>query len=253
MTVTTEQQLRSQEEQARRARGEEWRASRGDSTAVVPATNGGNLPATPDTRSSVQAYLDEVAPAGIAGRLIKWSKGGEFIFHDTDEPISEETDFVALCHETLVGLMKFNPDAPPDRIMGLLYDGFQMPDRAALGDNDPAKWPIGLDGKPADPWQHMIYLVLQHGDTAELATFTTSSKTGRRAVGNLLRHYDRMLRTHPGELPVVRLKKGGFQHRDERIGWVATPAFAVVGRAPMDSVAKPDSSPAADMDDKIPF
>ena len=77
--------------------------------------------------------------------------------------------------------------------------------------------------------------------------------TGRRAVGNLLRHYDRMQRTHPDELPVVRLKVGGFQHRDERIGWVSTPVFAVVGRAPRDSAAKPDTSTRADMDDEIPF
>ena len=90
-------------------------------------------------------------------------------------------------------------------------------------------------------------------ETTELFTFVTSSITGRRAVGNLLRHYDRMRRTHPDELPVVRLKVGGYQHRDERVGWVATPVFAVVGRAPRDSATKPDTSPGGDMDDEIPF
>jgi hypothetical protein len=45
---------------------------------------------------------------------------------------------------------------------------------------------------------------------------------------------------------------GGFQHRDERVGWVATPVFAVVGRTPKDSAAKPDTSLAADMNDEIP-
>ena len=53
--------------------------------------------------------------------------------------------------------------------------------------------------------------------------------------------------------PVVRLKVGGFNHRDERVGWVPTPVLAVVGRAPKDSAAKPDSSPAADMSDQIAF
>ena len=107
--------------------------------------------------------------------------------------------------------------------MGLLYDGFNMPKREELGDLDQADWPAGLSGAPEDPWQHHIYLVLQHADTAELFTFATSSMTGRRAVGNLLRHYDRMRRTHPNELPVIKLKVGGFQHRDERIGWVSQP------------------------------
>ena len=77
--------------------------------------------------------------------------------------------------------------------------------------------------------------------------------TERRAVGNLLRHYDRTQKSHPDELPVVRLKTGGFQHRDERIGWVHTPVFAVVGRAPRDSAAKPNTSLPADLNDEIPY
>jgi hypothetical protein len=81
----------------------------------------------------------------------------------------------------------------------------------------------------------------------------TSSITGRRAIGNLLRHYNRMQTTNPDMYPVAKLKVGGFQHRDDRVGWVKTPAFAVVGRAPKDSAAKPDTSVAADMDDEIPF
>jgi hypothetical protein len=62
-----------------------------------------------------------------------------------------------------------------------------------------------------------------------------------------------MQRTNPGELPVVRLRPGGFQHRDERIGWVATPTFCVVGRAPRDSAVKPDTSIGADMNDELPI
>jgi hypothetical protein len=137
--------------------------------------------------------------------------------------------------------------------MGLLYDGFQMPDRAALGDLDPSQWEIGLDGKPQDPFRHFNYLVLQRGDTGEMFTYTTAWITGRKAVGNLLRHYDRMQRTHPDMYPIVRLQVGGFFHRDERVGWVQTPVFKVVGRQPKDSAAKPDSSYAADLNDQIGF
>jgi hypothetical protein len=141
---------------------------------------------------------------------------------------------------------------PPDRVQGLLYDGFVMPPRDALGDLNPSQWAEGLSGQPEDPWRHQVCLVLQRTDTAELFTFVTTSLTGRRAVGNLLRHYDRMQRLNPGELPVVKLKPGGFNHRDPRVGWVATPQFQIVGRAPRDSVAKPDTSVAADMNDQIP-
>ena len=94
---------------------------------------------------------------------------------------------------------------------------------------------------------------MQNTETAELFTFTTSSKTGRRAVGKLLRHYQRMQRTRPDELPVIRLGKGGFKHNDSRVGWVDTPVFVVVGRAPRDSAAKPDTSLGTFLDDKIVF
>jgi hypothetical protein len=208
----------------------------------------------PDTRTEVQKYIDEVAPANIVGRMVKFGKDGKFVTADDDEPIDESAEFVALCDETLIGWIRFHRDGetPPDRVQGLLYDGFVMPPRETLGDMDQTQWVNGLSGKPEDPWKHQMCLVLQHTETRELFTYVTTSDTGRRAVGNLLRHYDRMRRSGTDEVPVVRLKVGGFNHRDDRIGWVPTPVFAVVGRAPRDSAATPDTSTAADLNDGIP-
>jgi hypothetical protein len=224
-------------------------------TEVVPVAKPA-LPATapPDNRTPVQRWQDDVAPASIVGRMIKFGKDGAFVTPDDGTAITDTTDFIVLGDQTLAGWLKFNGQGePPDRRMGLLYDGFAMPERITLGDDDQTKWELGLDGRPQDPWQHHVYLVLQRGDTAELFTYVTSSVTGRRAIGNLLRHYDRMERAHPDQYPVIRLKTGGFNHKDERVGWVSTPVLAVVGRAPKDSAAKPDTSPAADMSDQIPF
>lgn len=207
----------------------------------------------PDNRTAIEKYVDEIAPSMIAGKLVKFSKEGKFIVAESEEEISPDDDFVALCDETLVGWIKFNDDAPPDRHQGLLYDGFVMPARESLGDLDVTEWPAGLSGQPADPWQHQICLVLQSPTTQELFTFVTSSQTGRRAVGNLLRHYDRMRRTDKDSYPVVRLKPSGFAHRDERVGWVHVPAFAVVGRVPKNSAAVPDTSTEADLNDSVPF
>ena len=210
--------------------------------------------AVPDNRSYRARYLDEVAPSGIAGRLIKFDKSGKFVTNDDGSEIDEGAEFAAFCDQTVVGWQRFNgPGEPPDKVMGLLYDGFVMPPREALGDLDKKQWEMGLDGEPQDRWQHAQMLVLQDTRTSELFTFATSSKTGRRAVGTLLKHYDRMQKTNPGELPVVRLRTGGFQHRDDRIGFVTTPRFVVVGRQPRDSVATPDTSIGASIDDAIPF
>ena len=83
--------------------------------------------------------------------------------------------------------------------------------------------------------------------------FVTSSRTGRRAVGNLLRHHQRAQKTNPHEVPIVRLGKGGFQHKDTRVGFVSTPVFIVVGRTDRSSAATPDTSLAADLNDEIRF
>src|SRR5262249_54584705 len=161
--------------------------------------------------------------------------------------------FIAICAETLISYVRFHDGEPPERIGGLLYQGFTLPPRETLGDTDPARWPIGLSGQPEDPWRHEIMLVLKRPATLELATFATASRTGRRAVGNLLRHFDRMQRTEPGASPVVRLRPGGFTHKDGRIGWVATPAFAIIGTTAAHTAAISDTSVKGQLNDEIPW
>src|SRR5262249_32294710 len=157
-----------------------------------------------DTRTPEERYIDEIAPSAIAGQLVKFSKEGKFIISETEEEIGPDEDFVALCDETLIGWIKFSDDdQPPERHQGLLYNGFVMPKRDTLGDNDRDEWPQGLSGAPEDPWRHQVCLVLQKPDTQALYTFVTSSLTGRRAVGNLLRHFDRLRRADADSYPVV--------------------------------------------------
>jgi hypothetical protein len=90
---------------------------------VTPAST--PAPAIIDNRIPEQRYIDDIAPSVIAGQLVKFSKEGKFIVSETEEEISPDTDFVALCDETLIGWIKFrDDDEPPDRVQGLLYDGF---------------------------------------------------------------------------------------------------------------------------------
>ena len=98
-------------------------------------------------------YLDEVAPASIAGRLIKFSKDGDFTTTDDNKPLPEDAEYVLLAEETQIGWLKFNgAGEAPERHMGLLFDGYEMPTRESLGDLDPSEWELGLDNQPADPW-----------------------------------------------------------------------------------------------------
>jgi hypothetical protein len=260
MTQTSEQATREQYARAEAERqARQQRHTRANGPAASPNTN--KLPATPtnnravalpDTRTPVARYLDDIAPSGIVGQMIKF-KDKRFIITETEEAISEDAEFIAILDQTLIGYVKFLEDSAPVRVQGLLYDGFVMPERCDLGDNDESQWPTGIDGSTlVDPWQHQICMVLQKRETSEFYTFVTSSVTGRRACGQLLRHYDRMRRTNSDEWPLVKLKTGGFAHRDERIGWVSTPAFAVVGRIKKDAAAMPDMAPT-DLDDGVPW
>jgi hypothetical protein len=219
--------------------------------AQLPAVNEAALPATPD--AARQRLLNEVAPSGIVGRLIKFDgKEGRFLFVDNDETINVEEDFVVLCDETLVAYVKFQPNGPPLREGGLLYaPNFALPRREQLGDIDPRKWEIGLSGKPEDPWKIEMALVLKRPATQELCTFSTMSKTGRRAVGSLLKHYDRLQRSSPAAFPAVRLKPGSYN--DDRYGRVLIPTFPVVGVSPGHTAAIPDTSLKGDLNDEIPI
>jgi hypothetical protein len=223
------------------------------STAVAPAARQMAV-AVPDSRTEQQKFLDEIAPAGIAGRLIKFTREGTFVTADDGEPIAETRAFVVLADQTLVGFQRFHQGAPPERRMDLLYSpSYVKVPREALGDLDESDWPAGLSGAPEDPWQSFVFLVLQDHETSELFTIAvpTLRTTRARAVGSLLKHYDRMKQAHPDELPVIQLKPGGY--KDDRFGFVAVPVFCVVGRAPRDSAVKPDISIGTDMSDEIPF
>jgi hypothetical protein len=226
----------------------------------VPAPVAPRVPALvpSDTRTEVEKYLDQVAPSTIAGQMVKFSKDGKYVIIETDEEVNPDRDFIALCDETLIGYIRFNEEGvQPTRVQGLLYGkngspGFVIPPRDSLGDMDSRNWADGLDGEPEDPWKHQMNLVLQEPATGALFTFSTTSDTGRRAVGRLLRHYDRMRWSSPDTYPVVRLKPSGFTSKRKGVGWVHTPSFAVVGRTPKNSSAIPDTSAGGDMNDEIP-
>src|SRR5262245_6601047 len=115
MARTPKQVIAEQEQQAERER-----ASRPQQP--LPATRQAVPPATPDSRSPRQRYLDDVAPSGLVGRLVRFDgKAGRYLFADTEETVSADEDFVALCDQTLAAFVKFQGDQPPVRVGGLLY------------------------------------------------------------------------------------------------------------------------------------
>lgn len=134
---TSAEVVADQKEQAAKETAARAAAKSEEPKAVVPAKPAAAAVALPDNRPPIQKYIDEIAPANIVGRMIKFSKEGQFVTADDDEPVEETAEFVALCDQTLIGWIKFHPeeDVPPDRVQGLLYDNFVMPSRDTLGES----------------------------------------------------------------------------------------------------------------------
>jgi hypothetical protein len=79
---------------------------------------------------------------------------------------------------------------------------------------------VDEQGRERDPWQFSNYLILktpgEKGDDA-LFTFTTSSRGGLNAIGELCKAYGKAMRQRPDELPVIALGVGSYQHSNKAL------------------------------------
>ena len=184
-----------------------------------------------------QAYGEQASQKSIVGTLLKFSKGDFLAGQDEDE-VAVGTRFVANMDEMLVGWIRWESNRPTDHVMGKVSDGYQAPRRNDLGDNDKAQWEVDSDGKPRDPWQFSNYLLMKGtGDDDSLYTFTSSSKGGLNALGDLCKAYGKAMRQRPTEYPVVAVGVGSYQHPNRDYGRIKFPTFEVVGWASKDVFA----------------
>jgi hypothetical protein len=136
--------------------------------------------------------------------------------------------------------------------------GERAPDREQWGHTDPANWPPGLDGKPADPWvlQYLLPLEMVNSDSGEVRIFVGSSFGARRAVADLCQSYGRRAaRVQNCGQPIIKLDKTLMPTKN--FGDVPRPYFDIIGwdepnREPVRQIAD-DKLKRGDFDDEIPF
>jgi hypothetical protein len=210
----------------------------------------------------------EAESNAIRGSIIKFSKGL------WSPALPEDSRLVAT--ETREAWVRWDDGAPVEHIWQ--QPARRLPERDELSLPDEADWPIGLDGKPADPWQLTRYLYLVDPRTAEQFTFAPTSYGGRGAVTELAQQITTMRYARPGACPVVALGVGHFTLKKRPdLGKIPKPIFKVVGWAGGgdvnsggNTIEPPARSPVAvaaakvpaaprqvpvinDMDDEIPF
>src|SRR5262249_5103253 len=120
---------------------------------------------------------------------------------------------------------------PTDYVMYRVADGQAVPKRAELDDLDQTQWETDNHGERRDPWQFTNYLPLMN-EAGELFTFTTASRSGIGAIGELCRRYSQHKRRPPDVLPIMGLDADSYQHGVKEYGRINFPKFAPRGWAP---------------------
>ena len=185
-----------------------------------------------------EAYGEATANRNIVGRLLKFTKFGEFTAGVENEEIPTGTKLVAHMPSLLAGFIKWENNRPIAQVMGAIGEGFAPPKRGELGDTDQSLWEHYDDDRPRDPWQFSNYLVFVNLDTSDLFTFTTSSRGGLNAVGELSKTYGKHIRQAPDELPLVELGCGSYQHSNRSYGEIRFPIFKIVAWLPSQRLAQ---------------
>ena len=185
----------------------------------------GKVPVVPG-KNPYEDYADRSNTQMWLGALLKFTKGEYLVGRDGD--VCPEKELVAIMHGQLIGWIRWEDNYPVEHVMGLLLEGYVLPDRETLGHNDKTQWEQQDSGKPRDPWQQGVYRPMISLNGEVIYTFTTTSDGGRRrAVAPLCKEYGAHMRQHPDELPVIGLEQDSYMHSDRSIGRVKHPLFPV--------------------------
>lgn len=178
------------------------------------------------------AYANHVAGSKIVGSLLTFHQSFGWQYNDEDsEKVALEagTQLLAVMPVLQVGWQKWDGTRPAGDEFGLPAEGYRIPDRASLGDSDESTWAPDKEGSPRDPWQETALLPLVDPKTKKVFTYSTSSWSGRGAVGGLLKEFAAHVRQKPNELPILTLGSGVKKSRDPEIGRYKVPLLKIVG------------------------
>jgi len=169
-------------------------------------------------------YAEAASANQIEGKLLKFSKG-DWTYGVDGLELPAGIRLVALMNTLTIGWQRWFGGKPTDTRFGLVANGYQPPNRQELGDQDSSLWEADANGDARDPWAFVNRFVLIRPDDSAVFTFSTSSRGGINAIGELCKKYSRAV---PGKYPLVSLEVGSYSHSDRSIGKVKFPTFNVV-------------------------
>lgn len=177
-------------------------------------------------------------------------KNGEYLFGADKEVIPLNTRLIADMAGLRIGWKRWGGKAVTEERLGLLSEGFKMPARHQLGDQEQSLWEKDEKLQPRDPWQLTNELTLMGLETGDEFIFATSGKGGIGAVGELCKAYGKFYRQKPGMAPVIELDRDHYQHKVygktyfpvlKLVDWIPEPGTAATESQ---ASALPQASPA---------
>jgi hypothetical protein len=192
------------------------------------------------TQNFFEKYGEAATQRNVVGRLLKFTKFGEYRAGQEDEEVAHGTVLAAYMPSLAVGYVRWEDGRPIEVIMGPVGEGFLPPKRDALSHADQSKWEKFDDGGLRDPWQLSNTLIMVDLENDELYTFSTSSKGGLGAIGELCKVHGKHIRLKPDEVPLVELDVGSYQHSNRSFGEIRFPIFKVVGWISLDKLSPID-------------
>jgi hypothetical protein len=186
-----------------------------------------NLPVAAKSNPFLKAAA-AIKTNSILGERLKFIKGDYIV---EDKELAPGTEVIIHMDSLIQGYVKWEDELPVEEVMGLVVEGFEMPDRDSLGDTDETKWETKPGNKkPTDPWSLTHQVAFKNVETGELYTFAISSWGGKKCFEMLLKKYGGAMSQHEGEWPVAKLN---FHVRDDdEYGRIKEPRFPIVRWVP---------------------
>jgi hypothetical protein len=205
------------------------------------------------TQNFFEKYGEAATQRNIVGDLLLFTKFGEWVHGRDRAKLAMGTTLAAYMNTLAAGWVRWDDGQITDSQMGLVCDGFIPPKRDALGDLDETKWERFDNGEPKDPWQLSNNLVLADLETEALYTYSTSSKGGLSAIGELCKEHGKHVRQKPDDVPIIELDVDSYQHTNRAYGEIRVPKLKRIDWVPTDKLPSIDGASAAEKSSTPPL
>jgi hypothetical protein len=168
-------------------------------------------PPVPTSGNALDRHLAEWGGSGLRLIAFNGSTGIHRTLDDNTE-VPDGTQFIAMLHATRKGFIKFNgPGVPPDVRMVGIEENVATPTRESLGDNDPTKWPLDMNGQRTDPWkEQIVFPVARHDAGAALFLYVARGIVAMNSVRSLLSEWRFHPKRQAGLIPVIALRNSTY-------------------------------------------